>query len=72
MSDTYPLRRGTQRPWIWFAFGLIVVAMVLTLAVLPRGNRRAVAGSRGPTARPQSDTRPMPPPAVARTRGLAA
>ena len=53
-------------------FGLIVFVMVLTLAVAPRGTRRTLPGVRGPAVRPQSDTRPMPPPAVARLRGLAA
>ena len=72
MSDSYLLRRrDPYRTWAWFAFGLIVFAMVLAF-VLPHSTRRDVAGSRGPTVRPQSDTRPMPPPSVARTRGLAA
>ena len=73
MSDSYALRRrDAQHPWAWFAFGLIVLVTVLALFVLPRRSSRVEVGSRGPTVRPQSDTRPMPPPAVARTRGLAA
>jgi hypothetical protein len=51
---------------------LIVVATVLAMIMLPRSSADDEVGERGPSARPQSDTRPMPPPAVARTRGLAA
>jgi len=73
MSDSYPLRRRDTHPtWPWFAFGIIVLAMVLALFVRPHGASRRLAGSRGPTVRPQSDSRPMPPPSVARSRGLAA
>lgn len=73
MSDPYALRRrDTHRTWGWCAFGLIVLATALALFVLPRSSRQNEVGSRGPTVRPQSDTRPMPPPSVARTRGLAA
>ena len=73
MSDSYVLRRrATHHTWALVAFGLIVLATVLALVVRPRSPSRDAIGSRGPTVRPQSDTRPMPPPSVARTRGLAA
>ena len=71
MSDSYALRRrDTHRLSAWFAFGLIVLATLLAL-LLPRATSRDEVGSRGPTVRPQSNTRPTPP-NVARTRGLAA
>jgi len=73
MSDSYPLRRRDTHPtWAWLVFGIIVLAMVLALSVHPHGTSRHLTGARGPSVRPQSDSRPMPPPSVARTRGLAA
>lgn len=73
MSESFLLRRrDTYHPWAWLAVGVIVLGMVLALFMRPHGANRHAAGSRGPTVRPQSDTRPMPPPPVARTRGLAA
>ena len=73
MTDAYALRRrDTHRSWAWFAFGLIVLAAVLALFVLPRSSSQDEVGPHGPTVRPQSNTRPLPPPSVARTRGQAA
>ena len=73
MSDSSALRRrDSGRTWPWFVLGLIVIATVLAIMMLPRSSADDEVGERGPTVRPQSDTRPMPPPAVARTRGLAA
>ena len=71
MSDSYLLRRDVQRAWAWFAVGLIVLATALAVFVSPRASRRDDAGQHGPAVQPQSDTRPMPPPSVARTRALA-
>ena len=72
MSDFYPLRRrDVHQTWARVVFGLIIVGMVLTLLVLPRGTRQTARGVRGPTVRPQSDTQPLPPPSLARTRSLA-
>ena len=73
MSDSFALRRlDTPRTWAWFAVGLIVLAAVFVLFMLPRRASPDQSGARGPTVRPQSNTRPMPPPSVARTRSLAA
>jgi hypothetical protein len=73
VSDSpVPRRSDSGRTWPWFVLGLIVLATVLAMIMLPRSSGDDEVGERGPSARPQSDTRPMPPPAVARTRGLAA
>jgi hypothetical protein len=71
MSDSYLLRRDSQRGWAWFAVGLIVLVTVLALFMRPRRLGLDDAGPHGPAVRPQSESRPMPPPAVARSRGLA-
>ena len=55
-------RRDTHPTWAWFAIGLFVLVAVLVLFVLPRRSSGDEVGARGPTVRPQSDTRPMPPP----------
>jgi len=73
MSDSFALRSlDTHRTWAWFALGLFVLAAVLAMFMLPRSSRAEEIGARGPTVRRQSNTRPMPPPSVARTRSLAA
>ena len=74
MSDSFALRRrDTHRTWAWFALGLIVLAAVLALFMLPRSSSPERESARAARrVRPQSNTRPMPPPSVARTRGLAA
>ena len=73
MSDSFALRRlDTPRTWAWLALGLILMATMLVLFLLPRRGSADQNGERGPTVRPQSNTRPMPPPSVARTRSLAA
>ena len=71
MSGSYILRRDTQRAWAWFAVGLILLATMLALFMRPRHSSPDEMGPHGPAVRPQSNTRPMPPPSVARTRGLA-
>jgi len=64
-------RRDTHPTWAWFAIGVFVLVAVLVLFVLPRRSSGDEI-ERGPSLHPQSDTRPMPPPSVARMRGLAA
>ena len=64
-------RRDTHPTWAWLAIGVFVLVAVLVLFVLPRRSGGDEA-ERGPAVHPQSETRPMPPPPVARLRGLAA
>ena len=73
MFDSSALhRRETPCQWVWLALGLMVLAAVLVLFAFPGSSSDDEIGPAGPTVRPQSDTRPMPPPSVARTRPLAA
>ena len=72
MSVTSALHRREAHPtWAWLAIAVFVFVAVLVLFVLPRRSSGDEI-QRGPSLRPQSDTRPMPPPSVARMRGLAA
>ena len=73
MFDSSALhRRDTPYHWVWLALGLMVLAAVLVRFALPGSSSDKDFGPPGPTVRPQSNTRPMPPPSVARTRPLAA
>ena len=72
MSVSSALHRSNRQPtWAWLAIGVFVLVAVLVLFVLPRRSNGDEV-ERAPSVLPQSDTRPMPPPSVARMRGLAA
>lgn len=64
-------RRDTRSTWVWLALALCVLATLLVMFAGPSTTEGGIGQPR-PTLRPQSNTRPMPPPSVARSRGLAA
>lgn len=73
MSELHALPRlDSRRTWLWLAVGLIAMSALLASFAPRRQGRVGPIGAGGPTVRPQSETRPMLPPSVARMRALAA